>query len=75
MSAYLKGEESRAVTAEQIEEMLQRSSTMQDALEIIGETDIGEYLLDQPIKTFVDADNFLWTYLGECLEHIEGFAM
>lgn len=75
MSAYLKGEESRAVTAEQIEEMLQRSSTIQDALEIIGETDIGEYLLDQPIKTFVDADNFLWMYLGECLEHIEGFAM
>jgi len=73
MSAYLKGEESRAVTSEQIGEVLQRSATIQDALEIIGDTDIGEYLLDQPIKTFDDADEHLWMYLDECLGRLEGF--
>ncbi|MDO9515844.1 MAG: V-type ATPase subunit [Syntrophales bacterium] len=73
MSAYLKGEESRTVTSEQIDEVLQRSSTMQDALEIIGDTDIGEYLLDQPIKTFDDADEQLWIYLDKCLGRLEGF--
>ncbi|MDD5723427.1 MAG: V-type ATPase subunit [Syntrophales bacterium] len=75
MSAYLKGEESRSVTSEQIGEVLQRSATMQDALEIIGDTDIGEYLLDQPIKTFDDADEHLWMYLDECLGRLDGFDM
>ena len=73
MSAYLKGEESRSVTSEQIGEVLQRSATMQDALEIIGDTDIGEYLLDQPIKAFDDADECLWMYLDECLGRLDGF--
>ncbi|MBW2598613.1 MAG: V-type ATPase subunit [Deltaproteobacteria bacterium] len=75
MSAYLKGEESRSVTPEHIGEVLQRSATMQDALEIIGDTDIGEYLLDQPIKTFDDADEHLWMYLDGCLGRLEGFDM
>jgi len=75
MSAYLKGEESRSVTFEQIGEVLQRSATMLDALEIIGETDIGEYLLDRPIKTFDDADEILWAYLDECLRRLDGFDM
>lgn len=73
MSAYLKGEESRSVTSEQIGEVLQRSATIQDALESIGDTDIGEYLLDQPIKTFDDADEYLWLYLDGCLRRFEGF--
>lgn len=73
MSAYLKGEESRSVTSEQIGEVLQRSATMQDALESIGDTDIGEYLLDQPIKTFDDADEYLWLYLDRCMRRLEGF--
>jgi vacuolar-type H+-ATPase subunit C/Vma6 len=75
MSAYLKGEESRSVTSEHIGEVLQRSATMQDALEIIGDTDIGEYLLDQPITTFDDADEHLWMYLDGCLGRLEGFDM
>jgi vacuolar-type H+-ATPase subunit C/Vma6 len=75
MSAYLKGEESRSVTSEHIGEVLQRSATMQDALEIIGDTDIGEYLLDQPITTFDDADEQLWLYLDGCLGRLEGFDM
>jgi len=75
MSAYLKGEESRSVNSEQIGEVLQRSATMQDALETIGDTDIGEYLLDQPIKGFDDADEHLWLYLDGCLGRLEGFDM
>ena len=73
MAAYLKGEESRSVTSEQVGEVLQRSATMQDALEIIGDTDIGAYLLDQPISTFDDADEYPWLYLGECLGRLAGF--
>jgi vacuolar-type H+-ATPase subunit C/Vma6 len=48
---------------------------MQDALETIGETDIGTYLLDQPITTFDDADEYLWAYLDECLGRLERFDM
>ena len=73
MSAYLKGEESRTVSPEHIGDVLQRSVTMKDALEIIADTDIGEYLLDQPIKTFDDADEYLWSYLDECLTRLERF--
>jgi len=75
MSAYLKGEESRTVTSDHIGEVVQRSATMQDAFEIIGDTDIGEYLLDQPITTFDHADEHLWLYLDECLGRLEGFDM
>jgi len=73
ISAYLKGEETRGVTYEHIGEILQRSENMQDALEIVSDTDIGGYLLDQPIKTFDDADKYLWIYMGECLKRLKGF--
>ena len=73
ISAYLKGEESRCVTSGHIGEIVQRSANMQDALEIIRDTDIGEYLLDQPIKTFDDADEYLWIYMDECLRRLERF--
>jgi len=73
ISAYLKGEETRGVTHEHIEELLRRSENMQEALEIISDSDIGGYLLDQPIKTFDDADTYLWLYMGECLKRFEGF--
>jgi len=75
ISAYLKGEETRSVNREHINEILQRSANIQDALEIISDTDIGGYLLDQPIKTFDDADNYLWIYMGECLKRLEGFSI
>ncbi|HOO89416.1 MAG TPA: V-type ATPase subunit [Syntrophales bacterium] len=73
ISAYLKGEESRSVTSEHFDDMLQRSATIQDALEIIGDTDIGEYLLDQPIKVFDDVDEYLWAYLDACLKRLGQF--
>ncbi|MBW2543863.1 MAG: V-type ATPase subunit [Deltaproteobacteria bacterium] len=73
ISAYLKGEEARGITSGHIGEIVQRSANMQDALEIIRDTDIGEYLLDQPIKTFDDADEYLWIYMDECLKRLERF--
>jgi len=73
ISAYLKGEEARSITSGHIGEIVQRSANMQDALEIIRDTDIGEYLLDQPIKTFDDADEYLWIYMDECLKRFERF--
>ena len=73
ISAYLKGEETRGVTSEHIDELLRKSETIQDALETISGSDIGRYLLDQPIKTFDDADTYLWLYMGECLKRFEGF--
>ena len=71
-SAYLKGEESRCVSADHIEGMLQKTA-MQGALEVIENTDIGDYLREQPIKTFDEADEHLWKYLGECLKRLERF--
>ena len=71
-SAYLKGEEARGITAHHVEKMLQRS-TIQDALEAIRNTDIGGYLWQQPVKTFDDADEYLWRYQGVCLERLERF--
>jgi vacuolar-type H+-ATPase subunit C/Vma6 len=68
-SAYLKGEEARVISAGHVDEMLQKSTT-QDILEAIRDTDIGDYLLEQPVKTFDDADRYLWRYLGECMKRL-----
>lgn len=71
-SAYLKGEESRCVSADHIDEMLHKS-TLQDALDVIKNTDIGDYLEERPIKAFDEADEYLWRYLGECLKRLKQF--
>lgn len=72
LSAYLKGEESRCITHEHYEEMLQRSS-IQDMLEIIRDTDIGDYLWDEQISTFTDTDTALLRYFDDCLARIRRF--
>lgn len=69
-SAYLKGEESKVMTADHVDAILQKSS-IQDALEVIRNTDVGSYLWERPIKTFDDVDEYLWMYLGGCLERLE----
>ena len=68
-SAYLKGEEAGVISAGHVDEMLQKSTT-QDILEAIRDTDIGGYLREQPVKTFDDADQYLWRYLGECMKRL-----
>jgi len=71
ISAYLKGEETRLVTAGHMEEMMRSAENIQEALEIMGDSDMGEYLLARPVTTFDDADTHLWRYMGECLRRLE----
>jgi vacuolar-type H+-ATPase subunit C/Vma6 len=69
-SAYLKGKESRSIGAHHLDEMLQKS-TLQDALEVIRNTDVGDYLSKRTTNTFKEADYHLWRYLGDELEQIK----
>jgi len=72
ISAYLKGAEAKVVTPDHVAKMA-KTSSIRDALAIITDTDIGDYLEEVPIKTFDDLDEYLWRYLGECFAHIEAF--
>ncbi len=72
ISACLKGEEPRAVTAEHIDRMV-TAPGFQQALAVIRETDIGSYLEELPVKTFDDLDEALWRYLGRCIAYVESF--
>ena len=72
LSAYLKGEEARLVTSNHMSRM-SKVSSIQDVLEIIKETDIGSYLEGVTAETFDDIDEYLWKYLGGCLERLEWF--
>ena len=73
-SAYLKGEEARLVTSEHVDRM-SKTSTIQDALGVIKETDIGSYLEEVPLRTFDDVEEYLWVYIRSCLERLEGFRL
>jgi len=72
MSGYLKAEESKLVTPEHIDRMLQASGT-QDALGVIDGTNIGGYLEQVPIRTFDELDEHLWGYFRQCIERLEWF--
>ncbi len=72
ISAYLKCEEAKIITASHINS-LSRASSVQDVLEIIRETDIGQYLEGVNVKTFSEFDEYLWRYLSECLHQLEWF--
>jgi len=72
ISAYLKGAEAKVVTPDHVARMA-KTSSIRDALAIITDTDIGDYLEEVPVKTFDDLDEYLWRYLGECVTHIEAF--
>ena len=72
MSAYLKGEEARVVTLDHIDRM-SKTSSLNDALAVITETDIGDYFQEVSIKTFDELDECLWKYLREYLTRIEAF--
>ncbi len=73
--AYLKGEESRCITAEHVEGLIQRTSSIRETLEVIKDTDLGEYLWDQPINRVSDIDSILWEYLRECGERLKKFRL
>jgi vacuolar-type H+-ATPase subunit C/Vma6 len=72
ISACLKAEEAKTVTPEHIDRMT-TTSTLQDALAIIRETNIGNYLEELPVKTFDDLDEYLWRYLAQRIDRVESF--
>lgn len=72
MSAYIKGEESKIITVDYLDNLL-RASSVQDALGIIRETDVGNYLEALPIETFVTMDQNLWHYFGDSLERLKWY--
>lgn len=72
ISAYLKGGEAKAMTADHVN-MMAKTSSIREALASIADTDIGDYLEEVPIKTFDDLDEYLWRYLAEYIAHIEAF--
>ena len=77
-SAYLKGEEARGIISDHLDGLLQRPKTIPDALEIIRDTDIGEYLLESvpgDLNTLDDTDESLWRYLGECVNRLLRFKL
>ncbi len=74
LSAYLKGEEPKVVTSDHIDRML-KSSNIQEALEIIRETDVGNYLEELTVKTFDDLDEYLWRYFAQRISYVESFKL
>jgi V/A-type H+-transporting ATPase subunit C len=72
ISACLKGEEPKTVTAEHIDKMM-TASGLRDALATIRETDMGSYLEELPIKTFDYLDECLWSYLARRIQYVESF--
>ena len=72
ISAYLKGGEAKVVTPDHVARMA-KTLSIRDALAIITDTDIGDYLEEVPVKTFDDMDESLWRYLGGCIAQIEAF--
>ena len=72
ISAYLKGAEAKVVTPDHVARMA-KASSIQDALAVIADTDVGDYFEEVTVKTFDDLDEYLWRYLGKCIAHIEAF--
>jgi vacuolar-type H+-ATPase subunit C/Vma6 len=73
ITAFIKGQEARLLTAELMERMLQ-TSTVQEAIECIRTTAIGSYLAGQPLASFGSADDSLWKYLAACVECLVRYA-
>lgn len=77
LSAYLKGEESKLVTAEHMDGIF-RSAKVQDALVSIRNTDVGGYFEEvspSTLATFDDVDQHLWLYFGKCLDQFKWFGI
>ncbi len=72
ISAYLKGEEAKVITSDQVSAM-SRTSGVQEVLETVRDTDVGSYLEGVSVQTFDELDEQLWTYFGECLRRLEWF--
>ena len=72
ISAYLKGEEAKILTSEHIN-AITKAEDIQEVIDSIRETDIGNYLEGLEINSFDDVDEQLWKYFNECLTRIVWF--
>jgi V/A-type H+-transporting ATPase subunit C len=72
ISAYLKGEEAKTLTSSQVSD-ISKEAGIQDVLDVIRETDVGNYLQGVSVQTFDELDEHLWLYFGECLRQLEWF--
>jgi len=72
ISAYLKGEEAKMLSSDNLNTLLKAENT-QDVIDSIRETDIGSYLEGLDINTFEDVDERLWKYFNDCLTRIVWF--
>lgn len=70
ISSYLKGQEAKLVTSAHIDS-LQTAPSIQDALAVVRETDVGRYLEELPIRSFEYVDESLWQYLAQRFAYIE----
>jgi len=63
--------------SDHIDGLLQRTKTLQDMLDIIRDTDIGEYLNEHAgdLNTFDDIDDMLWQYVSECIDRLRRFTL
>lgn len=77
-SAYLKGEEARGITSSHIDSAIQRSRAMQEVLDVIKDTDVGEYLIEfapSGWSSFDEMDHMLGKYFGDCLDRLARFKL
>jgi vacuolar-type H+-ATPase subunit C/Vma6 len=44
---------------------------VQEALEVIRNTELGDYLAKKRTKTFKEIDHCLWRYLGDCMKRLK----
>ncbi|HEY94841.1 MAG TPA: V-type ATPase subunit [Dehalococcoidia bacterium] len=72
ISAYLKGEEAKMFSSDDLNALLQ-ADNVQEIIDSIRDTDIGSYLEGLDINTFVNVDEKLWKYLNDCLVRIVWF--
>ncbi|UCC16247.1 MAG: V-type ATPase subunit [Dehalococcoidales bacterium] len=72
ISAYLKGEEAKMLSSDNLNTLL-KAENVQDVIDSIRETDIGNYLEELDVSTFDDVDEQLWKYFNDCLTRIVWF--
>ncbi len=73
-TAYLKGQEAKAVTSEHFNR-LSKVAGIQDALLAIRDTSVGAYLEGLNVTSFDELDANLWKYFGESIRYLEWFRL
>ncbi|MFC1951019.1 V-type ATPase subunit [Chloroflexota bacterium] len=72
LAAYLKGEESKLLSAAHVDRIF-RTTKVQDALVSVKDTDIGSYFEEvspSALDSFDEIDDHLWAYFGKCIDFL-----